>query len=196
LTLDPTVTTPDGDGIADFTTVTYTLSGRAAVTATIADAASGLVVATLFSQQLQGARTQSFPYRPDELPDGAYVLSITAVGEDGRTEQQQAGFAVDRTLTALMLNPSVVTPNGDGADDALTIGFTLGAPADVTVQIEQAGVVVAQVFTGPLQAGLQQFSWDGNAPAGPAPSGAYDLAIVARGPLGETRHRAAFTIQR
>jgi hypothetical protein len=193
LTLDPAVLSPDGDGIADTATISYTLGGRAAVTATVQDS-SGAVVATLFSGQLQGARRQSFPYAAGGLPDGAYVLSISATGEDGRTGSLAAPFGVDRTLSGLSLTTQLLTPNGDGADDTLGIGFSLSVAATVTVQIEQAGVVVASVFGGQLPAGASQVFWDGTTPTGSAPDGSYEAAVIVDGSFGVTRHATPFTI--
>jgi flagellar hook assembly protein FlgD len=194
LTLDPAVISPDGDGIADFTTVSYSLGARSSVTATVVNA-SGAVVATLFSGQLQGARRQSFPYRAEGLPDGTYQLTVVATGEDGRTGRATAAFAIDRTLSGLSLTTAVLTPNGDGSDDTLGIGFTLAAAVSaVTVQIEQSGTVVATVFTGPLPAGASQVFWDGTTATGPAPDGSYEAAVLVRGVYGETRHAAPFTI--
>jgi hypothetical protein len=86
----------------------------------------------------------------------------------------------------------VLTPNGDGVDDSLGIGFTLAASADVTVQIEQAGAAIATVFSGSLPAGTQQLGWD----PGEAPAGSYVAAVIVNGPFGQTRHEAAFTITR
>jgi hypothetical protein len=193
LTLDPSVISPDGDGTADFTTITYSLGARAAVTATVSNA-GGAVVAALFTSQLQGARRQVFPFRAEGLSDGTYLLTISAVAEDGRTGRATASFSIDRTLSGLSLTAAVLTPNGDGSDDTLGIGFTLTAPVAVTVQIEQAGAVVATVFGGPLPAGTSQVFWDGTTATGVAPDGAYDAVVVVEGLFGETRHSAAFTI--
>jgi hypothetical protein len=193
LTVDPSVISPDGDGIADFTTISYSLGARAAVTASVTNA-SGVAVATLFTSQLQGARRQSFPYGAEGLSDGTYLLTVSAVAEDGRTERATAVFSVDRTLSGLALTTAVLTPNGDGSDDTLGIGFTLTVAADVTVQIEQAGLVVATVFAGPLPSGNSQVFWDGTTATGAAPDGAYDAAVLVKGPFGETRHAASFTI--
>jgi hypothetical protein len=193
LSLDPIVLSPDGDGIADTTTISYTLAGRAAVTATVKDS-SGAVVVTLFSGQTQGARRQSFPFAADGLQDGAYVLTVSAVGEDGRTGSLAAPFGVDRTLAGLSLTTQVLTPNGDGVDDTLGIGFSLAVAATVTVQIEQSGAVVASVFAGQLPAGASQVFWDGTTPSGSAPDGAYEAAVIVNGPFGVTRHATPFTI--
>jgi hypothetical protein len=193
LSLDPIVLSPDGDGIADTTTISYTLAGRAAVTATVKDSL-GAVAVTLFSGQTQGARRQSFPFAADGLQDGAYVLTVSAVGEDGRTGSLAAPFGVDRTLAGLSLTTQVLTPNGDGVDDTLGIGFSLAVAATVTVQIEQSGVVMASVFAGQLPAGASQVFWDGTTPSGSAPDGAYEAAVIVNGPFGVTRHATPFTI--
>jgi hypothetical protein len=193
LEVTPTVLSPDGDGIADSLAVSYTLIARATVTAVVTDA-TGTVVATLVSSQLQAARRQSFAYAADALADGIYTLSVSAVGEDGRTGRLTASFAVDRTLSGLGLATTTITPNGDGVDDTLGLSFTLARDANVLVQIEQVGAVAAIVFSGPLPAGAAQFTWDGSTPSGPAPPGTYDAVVLVDGPYGRTRHAVSFTV--
>jgi hypothetical protein len=196
LQIAPVVISPDGDGVADSLTITYRLAARASVTATVSDAVTGAIVATLFSAQLQGARAQSFSYAAPGLADGLYTLTISAAGEDGRAGQAQASFAIDRTLSGLTLSTGTITPNGDGADDSVAIGFTLSTSADLTVQVEQGGVVVSSVFSGPLGPGAQQVVWDGTTGGVPVPAGSYVVGVIVRGPFGETRHEAAIAVVR
>jgi hypothetical protein len=193
LTVDPPVISPDGDGVADALTISYRLAVRASVTTTVLDA-TGAVAATLFSGQLEGARTQSFPYAAPGLADGNYTLKVDAVTEDGRTAHEQVPFAIDRTLTGLMLSTATLTPNGDGLDDSLEVDFTLNASAEVTVQIEQNGLNVAAVYSGSLSPGVQSIAWDGTSAGKLLPAGAYVVAVIVRGPFGETRHEVALTI--
>ncbi len=193
LTASPPVISPDGDGIADALTVSYTLGTRASVTATVKDA-TGAVVATLFASQLQGARRQSFAYGADGLADGTFTLSVAAVASDGRSGRLEVPFSIDRTLSGLALSTSALTPNGDGVDDTLGISFTLAAGAQVTVQIEQAGAVVATVFGGLLPVGPAQIVWDGTTPTGSAAPGTYDAVVLVDGLFGLTRHAAPFTV--
>jgi hypothetical protein len=195
LTVAPPVLAPDGVGTDDGLVVSYTLSARASVTATVVDA-TGTVVATPFAAQLQGARRQSFTYPANALADGSYTLVVSAAGEDGRTGTLVASFAVDRTLSGLALSTSTLTPNGDGVDDTLGIAFTLASSANVTVQIEQAGALVASVVTESLPAGAAQLTWDGTTQSGPATAGAYDAVVFVDGPFGRTRHVVPFTIVR
>jgi hypothetical protein len=156
---------------------------------------TGAVVATLFSNQAQSARHVSFAYGAAGLADGMYTLAISATAfADGRSLSMEAPFAIDRTLSGLALTTASFTPNGDGIDDALGVNFTLSTQVYVTVQIEQAGSLVATVFTGPLPAGLSQIHWDGTTPAGPAVPGTYDAVVIADGVYGQTRHSASFTL--
>jgi hypothetical protein len=193
LTATPPVISPDGDGIADGLAISYTLAARASVTAAVKDSL-GSVVATVFSNQLQSPRTQSFSYAASGLADGKYTFSVVAVGADGRSSRLEVPFGIDRTLSGLMLTAAILTPNGDGVDDTIGIAFTLGVGANVTIQIEQNGLVVATVFSGVLPAGTSQFAWDGTAAAGTATSGTYDAAVIVDGPYGQTRHQAPFTV--
>jgi N-acetylmuramoyl-L-alanine amidase-like protein/flagellar hook capping protein FlgD len=194
LTLAPQVISPDGDGIADALTISYALAARASVTVAVKDA-SGVVVATRFANQLQGARRQLFSYAAAGLVDGRYTVSVSALGEDGRSSRLEAPFSIDRTLSGLMLSVPVLSPNGDGVDDTIAVAFTLAVPANAVVQIEQAGLVLATVFSGVLPAGTSQFSWDGLLPTGAvAPPGTYDAAVIVDGPFGQTRHAVSFTV--
>jgi hypothetical protein len=195
LTATPPVLSPDGDGIDDALAVSYTLSSRASVTATLVDA-TGSVVATPFAAQSQSARLQTFSYAVDRLSDGSYKVVISAAGEDGRTGRLEAPFAVDRTLSGLALSTSDLTPNGDGVDDTLGIAFNLASSANVVVQIEQAGAVVAPVVTETLPAGPAQVTWDGTTPSGPAAAGTYDAVVLVDGPYGQTRHAVSFAVTR
>jgi hypothetical protein len=193
LTVTPPVISPDGDGIADALAISYTLAARASVTATVKDP-TGTVVATLFTNQVQGARRQSFAYGAPGLSDGTYTLSVGAVTIDGRSGRLETPFAIDRALSGLALTTTVLTPNGDGVDDTLGISFTLATEAQVTVQIEQAGSVVATVFGGLLPSGPSQIVWDGTTPAGLVPPATYDAVVLVDGPYGPTRHSSPFTV--
>ena len=55
----------------------------------------------------------------------------------------------------------MLTPNGDGNGDALTVTFQLAAPATVRLRVLRDGNWVATPFTGPLPAGPQSIGWNG-----------------------------------
>jgi flagellar hook assembly protein FlgD len=189
----PAAISPDGDGVADALTVTYRLKRSAAVTAQVLDA-TGLHVGTLFSEQRQSARVQSWSWYADSMPDGRYTLVVNARGGDGKLVTARAAVLVDRTLGYLSAQPAVFSPNGDGLLDTITFGFDLGSPATVAVNVVQYGRVVATVFAGALEPGRQEFVWNGQGPAGALPDGQYDLSVSATDSLATVTQVARFTI--
>lgn len=189
----PATISPDGDGIADALTVTYRLRRSASVTAQVLDG-SGLLLATLFSEQRQSARVQSWPWYADSMPDGRYTLVVSARGGDGKLVTAKAAVLVDRTLGFVTAQPAVFSPNGDGSLDTITFSFDLGVPATVAVNVVQYGRVVATVFTGTLEPGPQQFIWNGQGPAGVVPDGLYDLSVTATDSLATVTQTSRFTV--
>jgi N-acetylmuramoyl-L-alanine amidase-like protein len=189
LAVAPATISPNGDGYSDTATVSYTLGARAAVTAVIRDA-TGPIVQTLFESQEQSARPISFALPADQLPDGHYTLSVSAIAGDGRTASADAPFVVDRVLAGLTALPSPFSPNGG----TIAFAFTLGKPAQVTITVFQAGVALAVVFDGMLEAGPQSIAWNGQLPAAPLPNGHYDVVVVATDDLGQVTQSAGFDV--
>jgi hypothetical protein len=73
----PPVISPNGDGVDDYATISYTLNAPATVTAALLDA-DGNTVSTLFADELHGAGPQSFVFDGDGVPDGSYTIAIAA----------------------------------------------------------------------------------------------------------------------
>ena len=73
----PPVISPNGDGVDDFATISYTLNAPATVTATLLDV-NGATVSTLFADELHGAGPQSFVFYGDAVPDGSYTIVLDA----------------------------------------------------------------------------------------------------------------------
>jgi flagellar hook assembly protein FlgD len=193
LSVSPVDVSPNGDGYADTTTISYVLGERAQVTATITDQ-TGAVVATLYQDQWESARRISFGYAPDALPDGRYTLTISAVTAAGRTGSAQAPLSVDRALTGVTAQPPAFSPNGDGIDDTITFSYQLARQASVTVQVVQNGAVVASVFAGTLDPGSYSVTWDGQTASGPAPPGHYEVVVTAVDDLAEASQSAGFDV--
>lgn len=190
LTVTPNVISPNGDGYADTATISYTLSARAAVTATVTEA-TGAAVETLFSAQEQSARAISFGFAPGEVPDGHYSLVLTAQADDGRTETHVAAFTVDRILSAVTAAPPAVAPGG-----SVSAGFALAGDGQVTVTIlGPDNSTVATLFQGPLTAGTYSYAWNGLLADGtPAPAGHYQVLVTVVDQLGTVTQLAGFDI--
>ena len=113
LSADPETISPNDDGAAESSTITYTTTAAATVTATLLDAVAGQVAELLpATSQAAGEHTLTF----DGLgqPDGVYTVVITAVDTNGTSVAQQVQITITRTLGSASLAPAVFTPNGDG----------------------------------------------------------------------------------
>ena len=112
------------------------------------------------------------------VPAGTYSYSIAAGPKARPVTGTFASPTGTLTLEAVRALPSGFTPNGDGLTDATLVGYSLGAPATVTIDLRaEDGAYLATLFTGPRPAGPQSFRWDGGA----YPDGRYQIVVTARG---------------
>jgi len=193
VTVSPSTISPNGDGYADFGTIRYVLAAQGTVSVRVSDEA-GATVDSLVEDQPQPGGHHSLAYGPDALADGRYTLTVEVRTADGRVGFAQKAFVVDRVLSSLVAQPPVFSPNGDGIDDVVAFTFVLSRPALVTVEIQQAGGIVALVFQGMLQTGPYSVTWDGRVPNGIAPSGHYEVLVRAADELGESSQSAGFDL--
>jgi hypothetical protein len=180
LVASPAVISPNGDGVADSATVTYTLDVPATVTATLLDS-GGASVATLFSEP-KVAGKQSFLFTVgDDVPDGQYTMVLQAESADGQEASASVTVEIDRTVQSFAVTPAAISPNGDGRQDAATATFTLVQPATVELDVVQGTEVVTTLLSESAPAGVPQtVTW-----GGPAPDGTYSLRLTA-GPVVRT----------
>jgi flagellar hook assembly protein FlgD len=186
----PAVISPNGDGYADTGTVSYTLSARSAVTASVLDA-NGTAVETLFSAQEQSARAISFGFSPGDVPDGHYSLLLAVRADDGRSESHSFAFTIDRILSAVTAAPPTIAPGG-----SVAAGFALAGDAQATVTIlAPDGSTAATLFQGELAAGTYSYTWNGLLADGtPAPAGNYQVLVAVTDALGTVTQPAPFAV--
>jgi hypothetical protein len=183
----PATFTPNGDSRADSTSIAYTLSLPATVTATLRDG-FGTTLATLFVADQQAGR-HTFRFAATGVPDGRYTITISARERSGREARVEVPIVIDRTLAAVAAAPAAVSPNGDRRNDELAVTFVLAVPAETRVRIVRGSRTVATAFEGPLAAGPQRVTW-----AGPARDGAYAAVVEALGPFGTRGQTVRFTV--
>ena len=183
LVASPPAISPNGDGNADTTTITYTTSAAATVSATLLDA-TGAAVAELVPPTLQVAGPNGFPFDGLEQPDGIYRVVLTATDAKGATVTAELEIVLTRTLGSASLSPPLFSPNGDGKADALRIGFVLAAPATVRVRVLRDDKWVATLANSAFPAGKQTIMWDGTKRVGVAPDGEYAAVIEATDGVG------------
>jgi hypothetical protein len=193
----PRVLTPNGDGVAEATRISFSLTTSATVDVVVLNEA-GATVAKPVSDRPVGAGSFATTWSGRDaggalLPDGRYTLEVHA-----RSPAQEASAAhvivVDRTLGFLTVSPAAFSPNGDGRLDVAGIGFTLARPADVQVRIRRNGPV-EEAAAGTLAAGPATVVWDGVNSAGVRfADGRYTAVVQATTALGTRRLRQSFTL--
>ena len=182
--LAPSVVGPAADGTGGMTTIGFTLGGPAHVTGAAIDA-SGVTVAQVLDEDAP-AGNQTFLWDASALPDGRYRIALTAV-VGAKQVTKAADLVVDRTLTGLQASSSVISPNGDGVDDTLTLAFSLTQDVPVRVDIEQSGVVLATVFQGQPGLGPHTLTWDGTVNGAPLAAGRYQVVVTVTDGLGDVQ---------
>jgi hypothetical protein len=185
-TATPDTISPNGDGQADSATIGFTLSVDANVTIGVVDAA-GATVAELEPLRWRRAGARSVVFDGRGLPDGAYAVRVSARATGGRVAETDVPVVVSRLLGRVTLSDSVLTPNGDGRTDVLSIGLPLTVPATVTVRILRDGRWVATPFSGAVDPGERVVTWDGSKRLGRAADGTYAVSVEATDGVGTSR---------
>ncbi len=139
-----------------------------------------------------GARSDGTPLAPGTKL--AYRIDAQdAAGASARPLLASLGaLPVVVQAPPLSLAPAVVSPDGDGVDDTLAIGYTLAAPGAVTLDVlAPDGVVVATLVAGvQLPAGGQSARWGGEGLAGIVADGVYDVRLHVVDAAGQVAERS------
>jgi flagellar hook assembly protein FlgD len=175
---DPETISPNGDGIADSTTISYTTTAEATVTVSVLDS-GGSSVAVLQNATPEPAGAHAVPFDGAGLPAGRYGIRIDAADSAGKLVSATVDVLVSRTLDAASVSPTVFSPNGDGRNDSLTVRFDLATTAEVRIRILRAGAWVATLFSGELAAGPHAVRWDGSKHVGKLLDGSYTAVVEA-----------------
>jgi hypothetical protein len=170
LRASPAGFTPNGDGITDSTSVSYKLGTAASVTIDL-QTADGISIAQLYSAP-EAAGSHIFPWAGSGYPDGRYRLLVTARAGT-RVVTASTAVVLTRTLSGYTVTPAIVSPNGDGRADTVTISFNLLVPAFARLEALKAGKPVVRPAFRPLPAGPQSITWKAG-----VRDGDYDLALT------------------
>jgi flagellar hook assembly protein FlgD len=190
----PAVVSPNGDGEADTAAVSFTLTASASVSVDVYDVAQNLVLPVLSEQRLPAGK-QTIVVDPSSLPDGSYTIAVRARGDDGSDVESVVSLAVSRLLGLVAASPMLVSPNGDGRNDALTVEYDLTGPATVQIRITRDGKWVATPLSAtPLPAGPKSFSWDGTRATGTLRDGSYAVTVEAASEASTSSFSLPFTV--
>ena len=142
--------------------------------------------ATTFEGEVFDSAMEALP-QPIEAGDAGEAISTSSLrvlGESGKAPE---------VIQDLSFSTSVITPNGDGINDRLEIGyklFNLPAPIPVEVNIyDLAGARIARIDAGEQGAGPQRVLWDGSDKEGnPLAPGLYLVDLNLQAELKVIRH--------
>jgi hypothetical protein len=185
-TASPSTISPNGDGQADTTTIAFTLTVDANVTVSVVDAA-GATVAELESRRWRRAGQRTVSFDGGGLPDGSYLVRLSAQATGGRTAVTDVPVAITRAIGKVSLSAPVLTPNGDGLGDSVSIVVPLTVPATLSVRILRDGKWVATPFTAAVEPGEHVATWDGAKRLGKATDGVYTVSVEAVDGVGIAR---------
>jgi hypothetical protein len=183
----PRTFTPNGDSVADSTTIAYTLSLPANVTATLRDQ-FGQALATLFSEDKRAGR-HTFRFSAQGVADGRYAVVITARAPNGREVRSEVPIVIDRTLAAVKAVATAVSPNGDGRNDELAITLVLAEAVPTKLRVVRGARTIATPFDGPLAAGPQRLTWTPS-----VGEGSYAAVVEAAGQWGVRAQTVRFVV--
>ncbi|HEY8703435.1 MAG TPA: FlgD immunoglobulin-like domain containing protein, partial [Gaiellaceae bacterium] len=125
-------------------------------------------------------------------PVQRYTWAIATPGARSATGAIGAG-SVALALQNVATTSSLLSPGGDPADDSMTVSYTLTAAATVTATfVDAGGQVLSTLFTEPMAAGAQTFTF--TAAAGLL-AGPYTIQLAATTTTGTTASASVpFTI--
>ena len=192
--VSPAAFSPNGDGSDDTAAVRYVPAEACAIRVAIVDA-DGKVRRRLsdWRSQSTAAHSATWDGRVTDggklvaAAEGDYRFLIECRDAAGNISRKSVGVALDRTLGFPTAAPETLSPNGDGANDSTTLGFTLTRSATVRIAVKVGGKTVAPSNLGSLGAGSHEVVWDGANGAGePLDSGRPSFTVTAKSPLGAT----------
>jgi hypothetical protein len=116
------------------------------------------------------------------VPEGHFQLVLTAANGKS-TVTASVPVVIDRTVTRFALTPAIT-------NSAVTFSFDLARVADVRLDIQRAGKVVAPVYSATLAPGVQAIGWK----AAGTPDGVYAGALTTSGPVVTATRTLLFRI--
>ncbi|MGQ9675001.1 MAG: FlgD immunoglobulin-like domain containing protein [Chloroflexota bacterium] len=203
----PAVITPNGDGVGDEATISYTL-GRRATVKIVLTAADGqeyvlrdAMARAPDSYQITFNGAVAIPGTTNSrvLADGKYDGRIEVVDDSGATDRKDFALTVENAdstppaITEVVAHPPTISPNGDAFEDELTINYTLSKKAETTLYVTDAeGRFYLLDAPKEREAAIQSFLWNGTENGGKLlKDGQYTLHIVAKDKAGNVVEETA-----
>jgi hypothetical protein len=188
---------PNGDGIQDSTSVTFTPGGAGdsvTVRVTVTEVSGQILIATpIPSAAFPVAVPLTASWNPGPIANGTYQFDVT-VTEGPNSVSDSARVVTDSTppgLTLGAVGPSPFDPEVDAPYDSLRVPFTVTTNdlTTATVAIIRLNGATVKSLGSFLGAGTSELVWDGKKASDGtlASGGTYDLVVTAADLAGNTR---------
>lgn len=200
VSLSQSTISPNGDGVADQTSIAYRLSRDCRVTIRLIDEQGREYYFRRNEPRSVGSYAAIFggAYAPDEtkadrrvLPNGAYRVVVGAEDAAGHVESVAAPLVIEGadTTPPLIQNviclPCDISPNKDAVDDEAIISYALTKKATVSLYATAAdGSTNLMEAPNVKAAALHSHRWDGTSGQTLLPDGPYVIHIRAEDTAG------------
>jgi spore germination protein YaaH/flagellar hook assembly protein FlgD len=185
----PSVFSPNGDGVADSTTLTWSAaepaSGKVRIRTTAGTNVKVWAVGTSGSLTWTGSTSTG-----TQAPDGRYTYMVDLTDAAGNRRVVELPVAVDRTASRLLWSPSLFFPQDrDRYAQSAKVSFSLSRTATTTLQVfARDGRYIKTAWSKrPLAAGTWSWTWNGLMGTGEmAPRGWYYARLITVTPIATT----------
>jgi flagellar hook assembly protein FlgD len=194
---------PNGDGVLDALTVSFTLSETADWKVDVGDAAGNVVREFSGNGAAETVKWDGRDAAGALVPDGTYTLTGTASSAKGAATPATATVVVDTQaprFATYATGAATVNPEGTGAGDRCVLSYTLSEACSVQVVVKSSGgaaVYQLQPWTFLAPAG-RSVAWDGKVTAAagrvPVAEGTYTLAATAKDAAGNVGSASATVV--
>jgi subtilisin family serine protease/flagellar hook assembly protein FlgD len=185
---------PNGDGVKESTTVTYTVDTAQTVTLAFLDSNGSAVRTVKAGLKQPGTYTYTWKGLTDAgtaARSNGYVVSVDSKDTAGRVGRARTRVQLDRVKPGIGVLgfPATFYPAKDGYKDSWTPRIQVGEPAQVTLTVRNArGTVVRRLTARRGEATVVPLSWDGrNASGTRVPAGTYSWKVTAKDDAGNSR---------
>lgn len=165
-----------------------TWRGPVTVTPKIADATSGVGAKSV---SVDGATAVALGTATVVVGgDGPHTVRVAATDLAGNTTSSTSSFTIDTVAPSIDLPPApptipLVTPNGDGVSETVSIHYAVSEAGGVTAVVAGAGGTPVRTLAATVAAGAQVLAWDGRTAAGaPVHDGRYTITLTPRDAAG------------
>ena len=178
---------PNGDGIADTTSISWTASEL--VSGTIRVSRGSTIVRTWSLAGTAGTiawdgRTASGSL----VNDGSYTIQVSGRDAAGNASTRDHTVVVDRTVRLSKTGSRFFPHDGDALAPSTTLSWALARSATVTVQVFRGDRIVRTPIGGRARAaGTYSWTWNGKDATGAyLPRGFYTIRLTATSSVGTT----------